>query len=136
MRDGTRDLSVSQHLAAAALAGAVTQVFVNPIWVVKTRMCAQLATDPDRYRSISDAFVRMYRGEGFRTFYRGMIPALASTGHGAVQFAVYEELKIRISRLKAKRNPDASLVRRLYWIWQCNRSLKMLASFSLPLTMP
>lgn len=110
MREGTKDLSISEHLLAAALAGAATQVFVNPIWVVKTRMCAQLATDPDRYRSIPDAFVRMYRGEGFRTFYRGLIPALAGTGHGAVQFAVYEELKIRLLRWKSKQSTDASLV--------------------------
>ncbi|KAI9004397.1 solute carrier family 25, member 32b [Hyaloraphidium curvatum] len=103
------ELSMPEHLVAAGVAGCLTQVFVNPIWVVKTRMCAQKVTDPDRYRSLADAFVRMYRGEGFLTFYRGLIPALAGTAHGALQFSVYEELKVRARRWKGSRGGGDSL---------------------------
>ena len=41
----------------------------------------------------SDAVKVIYREEGFIGYYRGIVPALFLTSHGAVQFAVYEQFK-------------------------------------------
>jgi len=40
-----------------------------------------------------DAFRSIVRQEGWTGLYRGVGPALLLTSHGAVQFAVYEELR-------------------------------------------
>ncbi|KAJ1553563.1 hypothetical protein HK096_007347, partial [Nowakowskiella sp. JEL0078] len=88
-----RKLSPSQHLLASAEAGAVTCLFTNPFWLLKTRMCAQRATDLNAYNSLIDGLRQTWRFEGIRGLYRGLIPALFGTSHGALQFMAYEEMK-------------------------------------------
>jgi len=46
-----------------------------------------------RYRHTLDAFITIYRRDGIRTFYRGLVPSLLGVSHVAVQFPLYEELK-------------------------------------------
>jgi solute carrier family 25 folate transporter 32 len=106
------------HLTAAMVAGATGSCITNPLWVVKTRFMVsafhtvfaaavflrtgfnQLSypkTQPPeevRYRNTLDAFLRIYRGEGIYAFYRGLIPSLVGVSHVAVQFPLYEELKV------------------------------------------
>lgn len=47
-----------------------------------------------RYRHTLDAAIRIYRSEGIRAFYRGLLPSLLGITHVAVQFPLYEKLKI------------------------------------------
>jgi solute carrier family 25 folate transporter 32 len=89
------EMSAAHHLTAAALAGTVTLVFTNPIWVVKTRMCLQY-THPystDNYLGMGDALLKIYRSEGVAGFYKGFLPGLLGVSHGALQFMAYEQLK-------------------------------------------
>jgi solute carrier family 25 (mitochondrial folate transporter), member 32 len=98
-------------------AGAVGSIITNPLWVIKTRfmvsffthpraiqshverkfMISQtqnLSTDPrSHYSNTFDAFKKMYRSEGVRGFYRGLIPSLIGVIHVAVQFPLYEKFK-------------------------------------------
>ncbi|KAJ3336605.1 hypothetical protein HDU93_002528 [Gonapodya sp. JEL0774] len=109
-RNGT-PLGPADYLLASSGAGAITQVFTNPVWVVKTRMVTQKVTDTKRYLSMWDAVSRMYRGEGLRAFYKGMVPALVGVSHGAIQFTIYEELKNlwkrRVGRERGNSKPGA-----------------------------
>jgi hypothetical protein len=47
-----------------------------------------------RYRHTLDAALTIYRSEGIRAFYRGLLPSLLGITHVAVQFPLYEKLKI------------------------------------------
>lgn len=47
-----------------------------------------------RYRNTLDAFLTIYRAEGVAAFYRGLFPSLLGITHVAVQFPLYEQLKI------------------------------------------
>ncbi|KAI9796817.1 MAG: hypothetical protein M1833_005960 [Piccolia ochrophora] len=78
---------------ASTTASSLTAICTNPIWVVKTRMLSTGAAYPGAYASMTDGFVSIFRSEGFRGFYRGLLPALLGTSHGAIQFVAYEELK-------------------------------------------
>ncbi|TPX46638.1 hypothetical protein SeMB42_g02316 [Synchytrium endobioticum] len=91
----TVPLSAGQHLLASATAGAACALLTNPLWVVKTRMCAAPATHPGAYASLAAGLVAVARSEGLRGLYRGLVPALFGVSHGALQFMAYEELKIR-----------------------------------------
>lgn len=55
-----------------------------------------LQTQPpheSRYRNTFDAFMTIYRSEGPRAFYRGLLPSLLGILHVAVQFPLYEKLR-------------------------------------------
>ncbi|KAJ1673124.1 mitochondrial FAD carrier protein flx1, partial [Spiromyces aspiralis] len=92
-RAGTSTLSPTQNLAAGALAGALTQLCANPLWVVKVRMCTTRPGDSGAYRGLVDGLTQIARKEGVAGLYRGLIPGLFGVSHGAIQFMVYEEMK-------------------------------------------
>lgn len=91
----TRDLSGSDYFLASGGAGVITAVLTNPIWVIKTRMLSTARNTPGAYKSITHGTLQLYRSEGLRGFYRGLIPSLFGVSHGAIQFMAYEQLKIR-----------------------------------------
>lgn len=96
------------HLASGVIAGSFTVGITNPMWLVKTRMQLQ----PSQASLSAWAVTRsIFQLDGVAGFYRGVIPALILTSHGAVQFAIYEELK-RLSTLagRGKDTPEYLLM--------------------------
>ncbi|KAL8737946.1 MAG: hypothetical protein Q9181_001209 [Wetmoreana brouardii] len=73
--------------------GALTAICTNPIWVIKTRMLSTASHRSGAYRSITHGTHEIYRTEGLRGFYRGLIPSLFGVSHGALQFMAYEQFK-------------------------------------------
>ncbi|XP_011693116.1 PREDICTED: mitochondrial folate transporter/carrier [Wasmannia auropunctata] len=93
-----KPLGPSMHMFAAADAGVLTLLMTNPIWVVKTRLCLQYADDVNmaeskKYRGMIDALKKIYKTEGIRGLYKGLVPGLFGVSHGAIQFMAYEEMK-------------------------------------------
>lgn len=85
----------------------------NPIWVIKTRLMSQnYRSDsegfrvPWRYSGAWDAARKMYAAEGFRSFYSGLTPALLGLSHVAIQFPLYEYLKMAITGYGIGEHPD------------------------------
>lgn len=52
---------------------------------------------PWHYNNTFDAFRKMYRAEGIRSYYSGLTPALLGLTHVAVQFPAYEYLKTQFT---------------------------------------
>ncbi|KAM6349473.1 solute carrier family 25 member 32 [Podargus strigoides] len=105
-------LSATEHLVSAAEAGAMTLCITNPIWVTKTRLVLQYnaGVDPSKrqYRGMFDALIKIYKMEGIRGLYKGFVPGLFGTSHGALQFMAYEDLKLRYNKYR-NRVPDTKL---------------------------
>ncbi|KAK9062020.1 hypothetical protein SSX86_019204 [Deinandra increscens subsp. villosa] len=81
------------HLASAAEAGGLVSLLTNPVWVVKTRLQLQTPQHHGRpYSGLSDALKTILKDEGWRAFYKGLMPGLFLVAHGAIQFTAYEEL--------------------------------------------
>lgn len=88
-----KKMNSSDYFLASGVSGILTAVFTNPIWVIKTRMLSTARDTPGAYRSISHGTYELYRSEGIRGFYRGLLPSLFGVSHGAIQFMAYEQLK-------------------------------------------
>jgi solute carrier family 25 (mitochondrial folate transporter), member 32 len=86
-------LTPTDFFLSSLLAGAMTQVITNPIWVLKTRMLSSDASTAGAYPSMWSGAARLYREEGLWGFYRGLGVGMLAVSHGAVQFAVYEPAK-------------------------------------------
>ncbi|KAF7365406.1 Mitochondrial nad transporter [Mycena venus] len=93
----------SLHILSAMTAGATSTICTNPLWVIKTRFMVQSNTLisprsasflPVRYKHTLDAALTIYRSEGVSAFYRGLVPSLLGISHVAVQFPLYEQLKL------------------------------------------
>ncbi|KAH8849228.1 Mitochondrial folate transporter/carrier [Schistosoma japonicum] len=123
--DETKYLSSSQYLTFAALSGElfyakfsfihfyltpiifsgiVTLSIVNPIWVIKTRLCLQYEKGikcthknssvlVNSSQSTWHALYNLWMNEGFSGLYRGYVPGLFGVSHGAIQFLFYEHFK-------------------------------------------
>ncbi|XP_064194115.1 solute carrier family 25 member 32-like [Anguilla rostrata] len=98
------ELSATEHLVSAAQAGMMTLCLTNPIWVTKTRLVLQYNAEPSQkqYKGMLDCLVKIYRHEGIPGLYRGFVPGLFGTSHGALQFMAYEELKREYNKYRKK----------------------------------
>ncbi|GAA5822309.1 hypothetical protein JCM10212_001584 [Sporobolomyces blumeae] len=110
------------HITAAMTAGASGTILTNPLWVVKTRFMTQRPNSSDpRYRHTLDALVRIYREEGPKAFYRGMLPSLFGVAHVAVQFPLYERFKAYYRPTDGSDIPSSTIL-------FCSSASKMIAS--------
>ncbi|KAI0120188.1 mitochondrial folate carrier protein [Nemania sp. FL0031] len=91
--DNRATLMPQDYFIASGLAGMLTQVITNPIWVLKTRMLSSDRGAVGAYPSMWAGAMQLLRTEGWRGFYRGLGIGLFGVSHGAVQFAVYDPLK-------------------------------------------
>ncbi|KZT73964.1 mitochondrial carrier [Daedalea quercina L-15889] len=112
----------SLHILSAMAAGATSTICTNPLWVIKTRFMTQ-PFEEKRYRHTLDAALTIYRTEGWRAFFRGLLPSLLGILHVGVQFPLYEQLKTM-----ARRNSSEDLTPRQFLA--CSAVSKMVASIT------
>ncbi|CAI7629095.1 unnamed protein product [Penicillium pancosmium] len=105
---------------ASITAGACSTVVTNPIWVIKTRLMSQSLKQnsegvraPWQYSGTWDAARKMYKIEGLRSFYSGLTPALLGLTHVAIQFPLYEYLKMALTGYGIGEHPDSG---KSHWI--------------------
>ncbi|CAG8797622.1 42165_t:CDS:2, partial [Gigaspora margarita] len=102
--------------------GATSTIVTNPLWVIKTRFmvfvdnqsievahqfpflpATQNQTTTYLYRNTFHAFSTIYEQEGMKGFYKGLGPSLMGVSHVAVQFPLYEKMKVWL------KSPDKEL---------------------------
>jgi len=92
-----------RDLACSLTSGCITNVIVHPLFLIKTRMQLQPTTrdgDPVKnsvvkpaYRGTGDAIRSILREEGFVGLYRGFVPSLLLSTHGAVLLVSYDHFR-------------------------------------------
>ncbi|KAH9464883.1 hypothetical protein MJO28_001412 [Puccinia striiformis f. sp. tritici] len=115
---------VVAHVLAAMTAGATSTIATNPLWLIKTRFMTQrVIRDPqsERYRHTFDAFKRIHAKEGIRGFYRGLVPSLFGVTHVAIQFPLYEQIKLYYQKETSNDLPSSQIL-------MASAASKMLAS--------
>mmetsp|Transcript_18891 Transcript_18891/g.37123 ORF Transcript_18891/g.37123 Transcript_18891/m.37123 type:complete len:431 (-) Transcript_18891:605-1897(-) len=83
-------------ISSAVVAGATTNLCTNPFWVVRTRLQVQEHVNcKPEYNGTFHAFGKIYRTEGLQAFYKGLSASMLGLSHVAVQFPLYEYLKVK-----------------------------------------
>jgi hypothetical protein len=84
----------TKQLLAGACSGAIATTCTIPIDVVKTRLQTQGKLGERHYDGVRDAFIKIYREEGWKAFTKGLGPRLAYImPASALTFTIYEILK-------------------------------------------
>ena len=101
--NGTDSIETSQEsfwcqLNSSISASFVAVVIANPLWVVRTRIMTQPAqpcpTAKYYYTSVFHGIQSIIQQEGWTSLYKGLGPSFLGISHVAVQFPLYEQLKI------------------------------------------
>lgn len=102
-------------MGSAVLAGAVSDIICNPMFVVRTRLQTEALHQLDNHSntgsrgaiklSMIQTARGLYQDGGARIFWRGMSANLMGLSHVAVQFPVYEILKLKLAH--TKKQPSA-----------------------------
>eukprot|EP00474_Spongospora_subterranea_P005092 CRZ05550.1 hypothetical protein [Spongospora subterranea] len=95
-----KPISALESLLVGVLAGTATQLVVNPISVIQTRL--QTSGAHHANNSVLGAVGKILSNEGLLAFYRGITPALILTLNPAIQFMVYDKLKSWWMRIRRK----------------------------------
>lgn len=88
------DITPPQRMLAGAMAGATAQAIIYPLEMVKTRLavCA-----PGTYHGIIDCARKVWVQEGWRSFYRGLLPSMIGIlPYAGVDITAFELLKEHI----------------------------------------
>ncbi|KAD2806125.1 hypothetical protein E3N88_39502 [Mikania micrantha] len=82
------------QLGCGMVSGALGATFVYPLQVVRTRMQAQTPGGSTAYKGMFDVFIKTYRKEGARGFYKGLVPNILKVVPAAsITYLVYETMK-------------------------------------------
>lgn len=68
-----------KNFCCGGVAGLCTAVVISPFDVIRTRLIAQDVSNKC-YKSSTEAFLKIYKIEGVRGLYRGLLPSMIQTG--------------------------------------------------------
>ena len=88
-----------------ALAGVMSSICSNPIWMMNTRLA--IKKKEDSKAGVFDLIRQIIDKEGIGAFFKGVIPNLILVLNPIINFVVYEHLK-RIALKSHKRESDIS----------------------------
>ncbi|RKP00373.1 hypothetical protein CXG81DRAFT_7036, partial [Caulochytrium protostelioides] len=102
------------HVAATIMASMTSTTAINPLWVIRTRIMTQTSSQrtsnaPYFYTSVWNAFKTIRADEGWRALYKGLGPSLLGISHVAVQFSLYEKLKVALAAHSERRHAAAGI---------------------------
>uniref|UniRef100_A0AC34QVF2 Mitochondrial carrier protein n=1 Tax=Panagrolaimus sp. JU765 TaxID=591449 RepID=A0AC34QVF2_9BILA len=76
------------HMLSAGFGGFISTTANNPIWMVKTRL--QLH---HRRVGVRECISKIYKQDGFRGFYKGLVASYIGISDTIIQFVIYEKLR-------------------------------------------
>eukprot|EP01114_Cavostelium_apophysatum_P013986 TRINITY_DN3504_c0_g1_i1.p1 TRINITY_DN3504_c0_g1~~TRINITY_DN3504_c0_g1_i1.p1 ORF type:complete len:356 (-),score=58.93 TRINITY_DN3504_c0_g1_i1:174-1241(-) len=89
------------HLTSAVVAGVSVHTITSPIWMIKTRMQLQIKDkEVAPYKNSFDCARRIVKEEGVKAFYKGLVASYIGVSETAIQFALYERLKLIVQGRK------------------------------------
>lgn len=123
------EITPAQRMLAGALAGACAQATIYPFELVRTRLAVCTS---DTYHGIADCVRKVLAQEGWRAFYRGMVPSmLGILPYAGVDITIFELFKEQLLDQYTGANPPAHLI---LAAGMCSSSIAQFAAYPLALT--
>jgi hypothetical protein len=96
-----KQLSIGATLLLGTLAGCITQLVVNPVSVIQTRMMTQKKTSASGIAQLGFFALasNILRDEGVSAFFAGILPSFILSTNPSIQFLVFDRLKSLILRI-------------------------------------
>nr|AKN21588.1 slc25a-20 [Schmidtea mediterranea] len=117
----------TNNLLFGGVAGSTATLFCQPIDVLRTRLVSQ--GEYKKYKSLTNAILKMSAEEGVYGFFRGLVPTvLMIFPQTAIQFGIYHQLKSSLSSMRIQSNQN--YVIRVYAEHLSNDSVNALVSGS------
>lgn len=88
-----KGLSTIQSIIAGAIAGAITCVGSNPLWVVNTRMMTSKKQQDGETPGALKTLINIIKNDGVSTLFSGVLPALVLVINPIIQYTVFEQFK-------------------------------------------
>lgn len=105
-----QQLPILVNLLVGFVAGCITQIFVNPLSVIQTRIMTNKKAGGAQATVLSMA-MKIIKEEGFTALYKGIIPTFILCINPAIQYLVFDNLKAYYKKFLYKqansRNPNA-----------------------------
>jgi len=107
-----KGLSPLESVITGAIAGSITCISTNPIWVANTRMTVKgtrLNDDDDdddddddkrKYHNTFSTLIEIVKKDGLKTLFSGVLPALILVLNPIIQYTIFEQLKNFINKRK------------------------------------
>ncbi|CDJ34719.1 peroxisomal membrane protein, putative [Eimeria mitis] len=89
------------NLPMAIGAGICSTVISNPFWVANTRLKVDFSAKANE-QGIFKMLIAILRKEGFRGWLAGIVPALVLVLNPAIQFTLYDHLRVKLMQLKQR----------------------------------
>ncbi|KAI9221208.1 mitochondrial carrier [Blastocladiella britannica] len=119
---GRRVMSTVESMVAGAVAGSLTVLATNPIWVVNTRMTVKkdsldesataapgAAIKPKKAATAYQTFLQIIREEGPAALWQGLAPALILVANPVIQYSTFEGLRGRLEKYRRDANGGKSV---------------------------
>lgn len=92
-----RKMTSFDYLTAAWSAGFTTSFLTMPLWVIKTRVISiNNQSQQTMNASYTKTIKQIYKTEGVKAFFRGLIPSIIGVSQGAIYFSIYDTLKMKM----------------------------------------
>lgn len=107
-----RNQTASSDLVIASIAGVINVLTTTPLWVVNTRLKMRgigltSERNNNEYTTLYDGLVHIWKYEGLRKLWAGMMPSLMLVVNPAIQFMTYESIKRRVIASLGDAQPPA-----------------------------
>ncbi|CAM9015205.1 unnamed protein product [Wickerhamomyces anomalus] len=91
-----RGLTPLESVATGAIAGSITCISTNPIWVANTRMTVKGKNNSNTLKTL----IEIVKKDGLKTLFSGVLPALILVLNPIIQYTIFEQLKNFINKRK------------------------------------
>ena len=105
--------SFSLYGLSAVCSGVITNIIMNPCWMVRTRMQAEVfrSMNEKNYKAkyplnLFKTINIVRKKEGIRTLYNGLSASMIGVSHPLIYFPLYEKSKIYFKKNWDSDNPD------------------------------
>lgn len=96
-KSSRKSLSTLESISVGAIAGLITAVSTNPLWVANTRM----TVTGNKKQSTISVLLEIIKKDGVKALFSGVLPALILVLNPIIQYTIFEQVKNIINRKRA-----------------------------------